>query len=58
MAKEPGWIIESADKGGAVVLWGRDSYIKEADRQLSDKQFYEPADSADSDLLKLVSKEE
>ena len=23
MDKEPGWIVESADKGGAVVLWGR-----------------------------------
>ena len=51
MGKEPGWIIKSADKGGVVVLWGRDSHIKEAGRQLSDKQFYEPADSADSDLL-------
>ena len=51
MDKEPGWIIKSADKGCAVVLWGRDSYIKEADRQLSDIQFCEPADSADNDLL-------
>ena len=35
--KEPGWVIKSADKVGAVVLWGRDSYIKQADRQLSVK---------------------
>ena len=51
ISKEPGWIIKSADKRSVVVLCGRDSYVKEAGKQLSDKQFYEPADNAYSDVL-------
>ena len=33
-------IITNADKGGAVVIMDTDSYIKEANRQLSDKASY------------------
>ena len=34
--------IKPADKGGAVVVWDRDLYVKEAQRQLSDSSFYLP----------------
>lgn len=34
-------IIKKADKGGAVVVWRKDLYIAEAERQLSDETFYE-----------------
>ena len=33
-------IIKPADKGGAVVVWRRDQYISEAERQLSDATSY------------------
>ena len=34
-------IIKGADKGSAVVVWDRDDYLKEAEKQLSDKDVYE-----------------
>ena len=34
-------VIKSADKGSAVVVWDRDDYIKEAEKQLGDKDIYE-----------------
>ena len=33
-------VIKPADKGGAVVVWDRDAYIDEANRQLHDESFY------------------
>ena len=33
-------IMKSADKGGAVVVWRKDPYISEAERQLSDTTAY------------------
>ena len=37
-------VIKPADKGGAVVVWDRNLYLQEADRQLSDTSFYEKLD--------------
>ncbi len=34
-------VIKRADKGGAVVVWRKDLYITEAERQLNDRTFYE-----------------
>ena len=34
-------VIKPADKGGAVVVWDKELYIKEAQRQLEDTQFYQ-----------------
>ena len=39
-AKRKDLIITNADKGGAVVIMNTDSYIKEANRHLSDKTSY------------------
>jgi hypothetical protein len=33
-------IVKPADKGGAIVIWLRESYIAEANKQLNDKQNY------------------
>ena len=33
-------VIKSADKGGAIVIWSKQDYIKEARRQLSNKAHY------------------
>ena len=32
--------MKSADKGPCVVIWDREDYLKEADRQLSDTKIY------------------
>ena len=40
LAKRKDLIITDADNGGAVVIMDTDSYIKEANRQLSDKASY------------------
>ena len=34
-------IIEGADKGSVVVVWDREDYLKEACRQLDNKEVYE-----------------
>ena len=34
-------VIKCADKGSTVVVWDRDDYIKEAEKQLGDKEIYE-----------------
>ena len=33
-------VIEGADKGSAVVVWDREDYIKEAEKQLGDSDVY------------------
>ena len=40
LAKRRDIIITTADKGGAVVIMNTENYIKEANRQLSDKNNY------------------
>ena len=37
-------VVKPADKGGAVVVWSRDLYNQEANRQLSDNRFYQRLD--------------
>ena len=34
-------IIKAADKGSAVVVWDRDDYLLEAEKQLSDTKTYQ-----------------
>ena len=36
-------VIKGADKGSEVIVWDRDDYIQEAEKQLGDKQIYEEA---------------
>ena len=33
-------VIEKADKGSCVVVWDRNDYLMEAEKQLSDKNVY------------------
>ena len=35
-------VIKPADKGSAIVIWDKDDYIKECDKQLGDQSVYEP----------------
>jgi len=48
-------VVKPADKGGAVVVWSRDLYNQEANRQLSDNRFYQRLDRDPSqDYQKIV----
>lgn len=42
MKKRDDIIIKPVDKGGAVVVWRRDLYIKEVEHQLQNGKFYLP----------------
>ena len=33
-------IIKGAEKGAAVIVWDRENYLKEASKQLEDKEVY------------------
>ena len=41
LRQNPNIVIKPADKGGAIVVWRKDLYIAEAERQLSDETTYE-----------------
>ena len=48
-------MIKSADKGLAVVVWDRENYIKEAEKQLGDEQVYEEVSNNAAPLLKAIN---
>ena len=47
-------MIKSADKGSTVVVWDREGYIKEAKKQLDDKEVYEEVSNDSAPLLKTI----
>ena len=56
LAEDRDIIIKPADKGSCVVLWDREYYLAEAEKQLQDVEIYEDTDFKESDLVKLVEK--
>ena len=49
-------VIKEADKGSAVVVWDREDYISEANRQVDDRQVYEEVEVDPSvDLGKTIN---
>jgi hypothetical protein len=40
LARDDKFVIKPSDKGGAVVLWGREDYLREGYKQLSDLTSY------------------
>ena len=40
LANDRSNVIKKADKGSCVVVWDREDYISEAEKQLSDKNVY------------------
>ena len=48
-------MIKSADKGLAVVVWDRQDYIKEAEKQLGDEEVYEEVSNDAAPLLKTIN---
>ena len=49
-------VIKPADKASAVVVWERNDYLKEAERQLSDEKTYEEMRIKEKDQVELVEK--
>ena len=49
-------IIKPADKGSIVVIWDRQDYLKEAERQLSDSSIYKEVKVIEKGLVDLVDK--
>ena len=49
-------IIKPADKRLAVVVWERQDYLKETERQLSDNSIYKEVKVTEKDLIDLVDK--
>ena len=47
-------IIKPADKGSTVVIWHRKDYLKEAEKQLSDRSTYLETKVIVKDLVDLV----
>ena len=53
---DPSIIIKGADKGSVVVVWDREDYLKEAYRQLDDKEVYEQVPDHQSVLANTLMK--
>ena len=49
-------VIKQADKGSCVVVWCRDDYIKEANKQFEDKGVYKDINFKETILSDLVDK--
>ena len=47
-------IIKGADKGSAVYVWDREDYIKEANKQLEDKEVYMEVPNDSSALVSVI----
>ena len=47
-------IIRPADKGSSVVIWDRNDYLKEDEKQLSDRSTYLETKVIEKDLVNLV----
>ena len=56
LAEDKSIVIKSADKGSCVVIWDREDYLKEADRQLSDNKIYRDVEYTKNMLCSLVDK--
>ena len=47
-------VIKGADKGSAVVVWDREDYIKEAEKQLGGSDVYEEAPDYPEPLISTI----
>ena len=48
-------MIKRADKGSVAVVWDREDYIKEAEKQLGDEEVYEEVSNVVAPLLKTIN---
>ena len=53
---DPSIIIKGADKGSVVVVWDREHYLKEAYKQLYDREVYEEVSNDPNVLINTIMK--
>ena len=51
---DPAIVMKSADKGSAVVVWDREDYLKEASKQIEDKDVYGKVQNDPSILINSI----
>ena len=51
---DPTIIIKDAEKGSEVVIWDREDYLKEASKQIEDKNVYEEVQNDPSTLINTI----
>ena len=56
MKNDKNIVIKSADKGSAVVIRDREDYIKEAEKQIGDKDIYDEACNVPRPLISTIHK--
>ena len=49
-----GIVIKKVEKGSAVVVWERNDYIKEGERQLGDRSVYQKVNLKEKLLYELI----
>ena len=54
LADDRSIIIKKADKGSCIVVWDRNDYLREAEKQLKDQNVYRKVDFKDKTLSQLV----
>ena len=54
LADDGSIIIKKADKGSCIVIWSRNDYLMEAEKQLSDKKVYQEVSNSENILSKLA----
>ena len=47
-------VIKKADKGSCIVVWDRNDYLREVEKQLKDQNMYRKVDLKDKTLSQLV----
>ena len=52
LADDRNIIIKKADKGSCIVILGRNDYLMEAEKQLSDKKFYQEVNNTGNIIFK------
>ena len=50
----PDIIIKPADKGGAIVIWKKEDYIKEGEKQLSNQIHYKKLEDSNKTIKKFI----
>ena len=56
LASDRSIVRKKADKGSCVVVWNREAYIAEADKQLNDESFYKKLKFKDKILQDIAEK--
>ena len=51
LADDRNILIKKADKGSCIVIWGRNNYLIEAEKQLSEKKVYQEVSNSEKNFI-------